>query len=120
MKENTSLAAPGALGHCLQYSIWLLGGPEMTDGVWKGVYPWVFGRSQQLSQNKFFDPSTPSMRKKSRQKRGEKRKRVRIKVAITSLPAVDRPNADRWNAARLRQYYKTKENIIYVKILTAM
>ena len=41
-------------------------------------------------------------------------------VATTSLPAVDRWNADRWNAARLRQYYKTKENIIYVKILTAM
>ena len=27
-------------------------------------------------------------------------------VATTSLPAVDRPNADRWNAARSRQ--KTK------------
>ena len=26
------------------------------------------------------------------------------KVATTSLPAVDRPNADRWNAARSRQY----------------
>ena len=25
-------------------------------------------------------------------------------VATTSLPAVDRPNADRWNAARLCQY----------------
>ena len=25
-------------------------------------------------------------------------------VATTSLPAVDRPNADRWNAARSRQY----------------
>ena len=25
------------------------------------------------------------------------------KVATTSLPAVDRPNADRWNAARSRQ-----------------
>ena len=24
-------------------------------------------------------------------------------VATTSLPAVDRPNADRWNAARSRQ-----------------
>ena len=35
----------------------------MADGDWKGVYPWVFGRSKQLSQNKFFDPSTPSMRK---------------------------------------------------------
>ena len=35
----------------------------MADGVWKGVYPKVFGRSRQISQNKFFDPSTPSMRK---------------------------------------------------------
>ena len=25
-------------------------------------------------------------------------------VATTSLPAVDRPNADRWNAARSRQF----------------
>ena len=25
-------------------------------------------------------------------------------MAATSLPAVDRPNADRWNAARSRQY----------------
>ena len=28
----------------------------MAEGVWKG-------RSKQLSLNKFFDPSTPSMRK---------------------------------------------------------
>ena len=33
----------------------------MAEGVWKGVYPQVFGRSKQLSQNKFFDPSTPSL-----------------------------------------------------------
>ena len=35
----------------------------MADGVWKGVYPLVVGRSKQLLLNKFFDPSTPSMRK---------------------------------------------------------
>ena len=35
----------------------------MADGVWKVVYPEVFGPSRQLSLNKFFDPSTPSMRK---------------------------------------------------------
>ena len=29
----------------------------MADGVWKG------GHSKQLSLNKFFDPSTPCMRK---------------------------------------------------------
>ena len=35
----------------------------MADWVWKVVYPYVFGRFCQLLQNKFFDPSTPSMRK---------------------------------------------------------
>ena len=34
----------------------------MADKVWKGVYPKVFRHSKQLSL-KFFDPSTPSMRK---------------------------------------------------------
>ena len=34
----------------------------MADKVWKGVYPSVFGRSRQLSLNKFFYPSAPSMR----------------------------------------------------------
>ena len=38
-------------------------GLKMADGVWKGIYPQVFGHSGQLLQNKFFDPSTPSMRK---------------------------------------------------------
>ena len=35
----------------------------MADGVWKGVYPQVLGRFRQLSLNKFFDPSAPSMKK---------------------------------------------------------
>ena len=35
----------------------------MADVVWKGVYPKVFGFSRQLSINKFFDSSTPLMRK---------------------------------------------------------
>ena len=39
---------------------------------------------------------TPYMRKGE----GKREKRLMIKVATTSLPAVDRPNADRWNAAR--------------------
>ena len=36
-------------------------------------------------------------------------------VATTSLPAVDRPNADRWNAARSRQneIKKIKKKIQY-------
>ena len=35
----------------------------MAAGVWKGVYLLFLGRSRQLSLNKFFDPSIPSMRK---------------------------------------------------------
>ena len=42
----------------------------MADGVLKGIYSEIFGRSHQLSQNKLFDPSTPSMRKGHN--RGEK------------------------------------------------
>ena len=55
----------------------------MADGVWKGVYAYVFGHSKQLSLNKFFDPSTPSMRKgrdrgtkkKNGGKNGEKKRK---------------------------------------------
>ena len=36
-------------------------------------------------------------------KTGKKKKRRMKIVATTSLQAVDRPNADRWNAARSRQ-----------------
>ena len=35
----------------------------------------------------------------------KKKKRLMKIVATRSLPAVDRPNADRWNAARSRQLY---------------
>ena len=48
----------------------------MADGVWKGVYPYVFGHYHQLSLNKFFDSSTPSMRKvDDGEKKKEKEKR---------------------------------------------
>ena len=48
----------------------------MADGVWKGVNPLGFGRFKQLSLNKFFDPSTPSMRKgRDREKQGGKKKK---------------------------------------------
>ena len=42
-------------------------------------------------------------REKPGKKNGKKKKRRMKIVATTSLPAVDRPNADRWNAARSRQ-----------------
>ena len=50
----------------------------MAEGVWKGVYPKVFGRSKQLSLNKFFDQSTPSMKKgRDREKKtGEKKEKT--------------------------------------------
>ena len=35
---NTSLAAAGALAHRLQNQNLLLGGPNLEDWVWKGVY----------------------------------------------------------------------------------
>ena len=51
----------------------------MAEGVWKGVYPQVFGHFKQLSLNKFFDPGTPSMRKvddgeEKKKKKEEKKK----------------------------------------------
>ena len=69
----------------------------MVDEVLKGVYPQVLG---QLSLNNFFDPSTPSMRKgrdggETGEKNGKKKKLWMKIVATTSLPAVDRPKADR-------------------------
>ena len=47
----------------------------MADGVWKVVNPLVFGRSRQLLLNKFFDPSTPSMRKGRDGEKSEKEKK---------------------------------------------
>ena len=51
----------------------------MADGAWKGVYPQVFGHSKQLSLNKFFDQSTPSMRKvdDGEEKKKEKKRKKR-------------------------------------------
>ena len=45
-------------------------GPKYADRVWKSVFPMVVWHSRQLSQNKFLDPSTYSMRKVDN--RGEK------------------------------------------------
>ena len=45
----------------------------MADGVWKGVQPLVFRSFRQSSQNKFFNASTPFIRKGcDREKKGEK------------------------------------------------
>ena len=66
--NNTSLVAKGVLAHRLQRRTACKiqngrqGAPKWPTGSGL-VYPKVFGRSKQLSQNKFFDSSTPSMRK---------------------------------------------------------
>ena len=64
--RNTSLAAPGALAHRLQRRTACNTSPpnlsKMADGAWKYVKPYVIEPSDQLLLNKFFDPSTPSMR----------------------------------------------------------
>ena len=50
----------------------------MADGVSKVLYPLVVGRSRQLSLNKFFDPSAPSMRKVDDGEKRKKRKEWRF------------------------------------------
>ena len=60
-------------------------GPKMADEVWKSIDFWAFGRSRHLSLNRFFDPSTPSMRKgddggekKKKENRGKKKRMMKI------------------------------------------
>ena len=45
-------------------------------------------------------------KEKEKRKKKKEKKRMTFLVATTSLPAVDRPNADRWNAARSCQKMK--------------
>ena len=88
---NTSLAAKGALANRLQRrtaappakSKMTNRGPQNGRQVWKGL-PLYFGRSRQLSLNKFFDLNTPSIRKGSNGRKkgvgvggGQKRKKIK-------------------------------------------
>ena len=72
--------SPTATPHRLQDPKWPPGGPKMAEGVWK-----EFGHSRKLSLNKFFDPSTPSMRKgrdggkREEKKNGEKKQETKKK-----------------------------------------
>ena len=73
----------------------------MADGVWKGAYPLVFGRSKQISQNTFFDPSTSSMRKvDDGEKKKEKKKRNKIMTFIVATNVIASRTPTDWNAAR--------------------
>ena len=112
--------SPPATPHRLQNPKWPPGGPKMAEGVWKGVYPQVLGRSRQLSLNKFFDPSTPSMRKgrdgeKKKKKNGKKTGKKKKKkentdensghyVIASSRPPERRPLERRMLAPILLRY----------------
>ena len=68
--------SPSATPQHLQNPKWPPRGHIMADGVWKGR------RSKQLSLNKFFDPSTSSMRKIDD---GEEKKIMTFKVATNVI-----------------------------------
>ena len=60
----------------------------MADGVWKGVYPLVFGCSRQLSLNKFLDLSTPSMRNgQDEEKKMKNGKKLMMFIVATNIVA---------------------------------
>ena len=69
----------------------------MADGVWKGVQPKVIGHFEPLSLNKFFDPSTPSMRKiddgEKKRKKKEKKK-ITVEIVATNVVASRPPSGD--------------------------
>ena len=69
----------------------------MADGVWKGVQPKVIGHFKQLSLNKFFDTSTPSMRKgrDGEKMKNEMKKKIKTFLVATNVVASRSPNADR-------------------------
>ena len=92
-------------------------GPKMADRVWKIVHLQVFGRSRHVLLNRFFDPSTPSMRKgddrekKQGKKWGKKkRKKRRFQWPLTSLP-VDRLTTTDCNANRSCQLLSSLEKL---------
>ena len=66
----------------------------MAAGVWKGVYPWILGRSRQHSLNKILDPSTPSMRKVDdgeKKRKKKKRKKIMTFIVATNVIASQPP-----------------------------
>ena len=53
----------------------------MADGVWKVVYPKVFGHSRNLMLNKFFDQSIPSMRNVDNGEKKRRKKKLGLSCA---------------------------------------
>ena len=102
---NTSLAAKGALTNRLQRRTACKiqngrqGAPKWQRGSGK-----VFGRSRQLSLNKFFDPSTPSMRKGRDEEKKIEWKIMRFIVAtnvVASGPPKRRPTGTPYAHAKI-------------------
>ena len=84
----------------------------MANGVWIVVYPYVFGRSRQLSRYKFFDPSTPSTRKgRNGEWNGGMEKNCENSGPLTSLP-VDRLTAADCNSPAKKIGWKKREEKI--------
>ena len=86
----------------------------MAMGSGKVFTPRFFGHAKQLLLNKFFDPSTSSIRKGDSGEKQKEKKRLMTIVATTSLPAVDRPNTDHWNAPRSCRCYKPNKDGYWV------
>ena len=81
---------------------------KMADGIERGL-SLVFGHSRQVSLNKFFDLSAPSMRKIDDGEKKKKKEKNEVfsghYVIASSLPPGRlHPNDDRWNAARSCQF----------------
>ena len=84
---GVTLSLP-ATPHRLQNPKWLLGGPKVADGVWKGVHSQVFWHSHQLLQNKFFDLSTPSTREGRNRENGRNKMEWKIMTCLVATNAV--------------------------------
>ena len=82
----------------------------MAGGVWKVVYPMVFGCFRQLSLHKFFDPSTPSMRKGHDGEKMEKRMEKMENDGENSGPLTSL-QVDRLNGNRLKQRRSNKKSM---------
>ena len=109
--ENTSLAALAALAHRLQrHTVCIIQNgrqwaPKWPMGSGKVSSSRFLGVLSNFRQISFLIRALLLWEKvATEKKKREKKKKRRMKiVATTSLPAVDRPNADRWNVARLCQ-----------------
>ena len=105
----------------------------MADGDWKGVYPYGFGHSCQLLLNKFFDASTPFMRKvddgeeKKKKKKKEKKRKKKKKImtfivatnVIASRPPKRRPTGTPNARAKITRRTTTSERNKFLQVIAS-